>query len=368
LDTLPLSSPIDPAVSFADFVRREDPLVSVVITAYQKAPFLLDTIESFAVQAWPHLEILVVNDGSTDDTLAVAAAAKERFPTRTIYLLDKPNGGVSDARNYGFRRAKGRVILTMDGDDQAKPNYIETAVRSLRETGANLFHGIQENFGEQPGEWVPHSYDPYTLRYDNCIPTPAVFDRLLFERVGGYQSVLNYCEDWAFWVSCSDLGLLVARSSERLTRYRIQSTGLQSEHINGRWHDCFDVVAMANEDLYMVNELLACHAHFPTSHGPSLLRVEALANRHPEDWFGRFLTALLCEARGDVQGALDRYLAAHAFAVKKSWQPLLRIGLLLERMGKAKESIPFFHECRIMRPDLGVVVNDKVKEARQLPR
>jgi hypothetical protein len=353
---------VDSTVPFADFIRREDPLVSVVITAYQKAPFLLDTIASFAMQTWAHLEILVVNDGSTDSSLSVASEAKQQFPHRSIFVLDKPNGGVSDARNFGFRRARGRVVMTMDGDDQAKPNYIETAVRTMRETGANLFHGIQENFGEESGEWVPHPYDSYRLRYDNCIPTPAVFDRLLYEKAGGYQRCLSYCEDWAFWVATSTFGLQVARSSERLTRYRIQSTGLQSEHINGRWQDCLDVVVMANADLYMVDEVLSCHAHFPTSHTPSLQRVETLATRHSDDWLGQFLTGLLCEARGNAQEAINRYTAAHSLAPTKSWQPLLRIGLLLERMGRARDSAPFLHECRIMRPDLGRLVNEKLTQ------
>jgi hypothetical protein len=350
-------------VSFADFIRREDPLVSVVITAYQKAPFLFETIASFATQAWPHLEILVVNDGSTDNSLSVAAEAKKQFLHRPIFVLDKPNGGVSDARNFGMARARGRVVMTMDGDDQAKPNYIDTAVHTLRETGANLFHGIQENFGEENGEWVPHPYDPYHLLYDNCIPTPSVFDRLLFEKVGGYQRCLSYCEDWAFWVACSGVGLKVARSPERLTRYRIQKTGLQSEHINGRWQDCCDIVVMANEDLYMINEILACHAHFPTSHPPSLNRIELLAARHTDDWLGQFLTGLLCESRGDSQGALTRYTSAYSLTNNKSWQPLLRIGLLLERMGRRSEAAPFFHECRIMRPDLGMLVNEKLKHS-----
>jgi hypothetical protein len=361
LDTLPLSPPVDSTISFSDFIRREDPLVSVVITAYQKAPFLFDTIASFANQGWPHLEILVVNDGSPDNSLGVAIEAKQRFPNRPIYVLDKPNGGVSDARNFGFSRVRGRVVLTMDGDDQAKSNYIETAVRTLRETGANLFHGIQENFGEEPGEWVPHPYDPYRLRYDNCLLTPSVFDRLLFEKTGGYHPCLSYCEDWAFWVACSRCGLQVARSSERLTRYRIQSTGLQSEHINGRWQDCFDIVAIANEDLYMVEEVLACHAHFPTSHAPSLQRVETLAARHPNSWLGQFLTGLLYESRGNAPEAINRYTAAHNLSNNKSWQPLLRIGLLLERLDRRRDAAPFLHQCRIMRPDLGMLVNEKLK-------
>jgi hypothetical protein len=362
LDTLPLSSLVDTTISFAEFVRRENPLVSVIITAYQKAPFLLDTIASFATQGWANLEILVVNDGSTDDSLSVAIEAQKRFSHRSIFVLDKPNGGVSDARNFGMRRARGRVVLTMDGDDQAKPTYIESAIRALRETGANLFHGIQENFGEESGEWVPHPYDPYRLRYDNCIPTPAVFDRLLFEKVGGYQRCLSYCEDWAFWVACSRIGFQVARSSEHLTRYRIQTTGLQSEHINGRWRDCFDVVAMANEDLYMVDEILACHAHFSTSHPPSLQRVEKLAARHSDDWFGQFLIGLLHESRGEAQEAIHRYSAAHSLATTKSWQPLLRMGLLLEQFGKRADAAPILHECRILRPDLGRIVNERLQQ------
>jgi hypothetical protein len=73
------------------------------------------------------------------------------------------------------------------------------------------------------------------------------------------------------------------------------------------------------------------------------------------------LTGLLYESRGNAPEAINRYTAAHNLSSNKSWQPLLRIGLLLERLDRRRDAAPFLHQCRIMRPDLGMLVNEKLK-------
>jgi glycosyltransferase involved in cell wall biosynthesis len=134
----------DLTTPFADFLRSSpNPLVSVVVVSFDKGAFLAETIESILAQTYPRLEIVIVNDGSNDNTSDVASRYVTQRDDRTVLLLDKQNGGVSDARNAGFKRASARVVMTVDGDDVLTPEYIETAVSTLRDGLGDIFFSNQ---------------------------------------------------------------------------------------------------------------------------------------------------------------------------------------------------------------------------------
>src|SRR3954471_12069218 len=99
----------------------EAPKVSIVITAYNVGRFIAECVESALGQDWPgeRLEVIVVNDGSTDDTEAALATYRDR-----IVYIAQPNGGVSAAPNAGIAAATGDFIATLDGDDVAPRDRI----------------------------------------------------------------------------------------------------------------------------------------------------------------------------------------------------------------------------------------------------
>ena len=99
------------------------PKVSVIIPAYNAAPYLAETLASVFAQSYPDYEIIVVDDGSTDDTLAVL----EQFADR-ITLIRKPNGGPASARNAGLRQARGELLAFLDGDDLWLPDKLAAQV------------------------------------------------------------------------------------------------------------------------------------------------------------------------------------------------------------------------------------------------
>jgi glycosyltransferase involved in cell wall biosynthesis len=102
------------------------PLVSVVIPCYNSARFLGETIESVLQQTYPRIEIIVVNDGSTDETAKIARS----FPVQYIF---QENRGISAARNTGILRAQGKYVLFLDHDDRLLPRGVETGVKLLEE-------------------------------------------------------------------------------------------------------------------------------------------------------------------------------------------------------------------------------------------
>lgn len=104
------------------------PLVSVVIPCYNQASFLKETIESVLKSTYPKIEIIIVNDGSTDHSLQVALKAAST--NQQIDVIDQENSGVAAARNNGIQKAKGELILPLDGDDRSK-TLVTTALKFM---------------------------------------------------------------------------------------------------------------------------------------------------------------------------------------------------------------------------------------------
>jgi glycosyltransferase involved in cell wall biosynthesis len=95
------------------------PLFSIIVTNYNHAPFLSAAIDSSLEQTWPEIEVIVVDDGSTDGSLAIAEAYGDR-----VRLIAKPNGGHPSAMNHGFTASRGDVVLFLDSDDTLAPDII----------------------------------------------------------------------------------------------------------------------------------------------------------------------------------------------------------------------------------------------------
>lgn len=357
---------IDYNEPFQKFITSHDPIVSVVVTSYNKARFLRECVESFVGQSYPHLEVLIVNDGSPDDTSEVARELMAGYPKTEIKLLEKPNGGVSDARNFGLRQARGRVVLTIDGDDKVKPDYLEKAVAGLRSSGGDIFRPCQENFGIKTGhwspKWEPHDFDPYFLRYDNCFPTPSIFDRALFEKCGGFKVSLSYGEDWEFWLNCCRFTRKVTQSKELLTCFRFSNDGLAAQYVQGKWRESVSVLAITNEDLYCVDEIIDAHRSVPVSAENNILRVAVLDRIHVDQWFSKLFMGLVAENQGNLEEARSLYLRAIELSGGRNWQPLFRLGKLLHGRGVWPEALILLHETRILRPDTAALVNPLIAE------
>ncbi len=111
----------------------KQPLITVVIPVYNVESYIKECLDSIFAQTYRNLEILAVNDGSTDQSRALLeeAAAKESRLT----VLDKKNGGLSDARNFGIQHAHGEFICFIDGDDTISPDYVQVLYETIGEDG-----------------------------------------------------------------------------------------------------------------------------------------------------------------------------------------------------------------------------------------
>lgn len=110
-----------------------EPLVSILIPAYNAQQWVADTIESALAQTWPKKEIIVVDDGSSDQTLSIA----RHFASKTVRVLSQPNQGASAARNTAFSACQGDYIQWLDADDLLDPEKIQRQVQKLDEGPTN---------------------------------------------------------------------------------------------------------------------------------------------------------------------------------------------------------------------------------------
>lgn len=112
------------------------PLVSIIVPVYQVRAYLPACLESLHAQSRPDLEILLVDDGSTDGSAALCDEMAE-WDGR-VRVIHKPNTGVSDARNQALAQARGKYIQFVDGDDRLAPGATQTLVRAAESTGGDL--------------------------------------------------------------------------------------------------------------------------------------------------------------------------------------------------------------------------------------
>lgn len=104
-------------------------LVSIIIPCYNGSAFILQTIQSIFNQSHTNIEIIFVNDGSTDNSLALV----QQLNDKRIVIIDKSNSGVSDSRNIGFSMAKGEYILFLDADDLLSEKFIEKGISAIKQ-------------------------------------------------------------------------------------------------------------------------------------------------------------------------------------------------------------------------------------------
>ena len=194
------------------------PIVSVIVPMYNSAPYIREALESVMASTYRPIEVVVVDDGSTDTSLAESKAfAATHAEVRVIH---QKNAGVSAARNHAIREAKGEYILPVDADDKISPDYIEKAVEAMKED-VRVVGCRARFFGAKEGEWKLPEYSPELLARKNMIPITSLFRKADWKRAGGFCEEEIYREDWSFWISLMELGGKYVRLEEVGLYYRV---------------------------------------------------------------------------------------------------------------------------------------------------
>ncbi len=184
------------------------PEVSVVVPAYNVEKYIADALSSLERQSFSNFEVLVVDDGSSDRTPEIIKSFSDR--DSRFKLLQKPNGGLSSARNYGIRHAKSEYIALLDGDDiygsEKLANHV-TRLRSSPQIGI-VYSASQAISDDGTPTFIrlsgkPIKRDPLAaLLCKNFIGhgSNAIFRRCIVDEIGGFDETLRSCEDVDFWL------------------------------------------------------------------------------------------------------------------------------------------------------------------------
>jgi glycosyltransferase involved in cell wall biosynthesis len=224
------------------------PTLSVIVPAYNRAKLIGESLRSLLSQTLPADEIIVVDDGSTDDTVVVA----ESFGP-PIKVISRPNGGPAAARNTGFQASKGDFIHFFDSDDLAAANKHEVQVAALIKTGAEIAYGpwLQGRFNrelfevnnqvlQQRGLPAEESLVRALLTYWSIVPHAALFRRSIVEKVNGFPEDLFVAEDQYMFLKCLLAGARVVHTPGTIEFYRLGDDSKITESKDGKpcrlWH------------------------------------------------------------------------------------------------------------------------------------
>ncbi len=193
------------------------PAVTVVIPCYNYGRHLAEAIESALAQTHGAIEVIVVDDGSTDETATVAA----RFAPQ-VHCIRQVHGGASAARNTGLAVARGDYVLFLDADDVLEPDYVERTLQVFTASGDErlaFVYTTMRLFGRESGVTVAPEFDLDELLVGNYVHATALL-RTDAARQAGYDTRLRQWEDWDFYLALCERGWTGRLVDAPLLRYR----------------------------------------------------------------------------------------------------------------------------------------------------
>ncbi len=285
--------------------KKDLPLVSVVIPVYNGSNYVAEAIDSVLAQTYPNVEIIVVNDGSTDggetEKIVLSYGDKVRY-------FHKENGGVSTAVNFGIRQMCGEYFSWLSHDDLftpekiahqmavASPDKLVLCGRHLVDANRNILPDARDTLRfRENGELNWQEAFVELMRQGGYNGCALLIPKAAFDRCGGFDTQQKYCQDLMMWMRLflSGYGLSVITEKDVLSRvHGAQQTG-RADH---RFHaDCIRMGQLmldeiAEKSTRQNNLLFAFAAYHAVYHTPTVVRQSRhLARQHRLFSFGDYL-------------------------------------------------------------------------------
>ena len=186
----------------------QNPTVSIIIPVYRAEEFIVQCLQSITAQTYQDFEVILVNDGSPDQTANIAQEFIDQNHLEHFHLIHKENGGVSSARNVGLQLAKGEWVAFIDSDDWVESHYLENMIHSITLHHSELCLCGYDAYEMEAVRFDPWSNYPATAGHlPDDLPRLTSFDyiwarmyrRDILEKHGiRFNEKIHYCEDNAF--------------------------------------------------------------------------------------------------------------------------------------------------------------------------
>ena len=198
--------------------------VTVAVTLYNYAEVVIPALDSVVAQQLPDLDLVVVDDCSTDGGEAVVREWMARHAGRfgRCVLAKHPiNAGLASARNQAFSRAASPYVFVLDADNQIYPRCLQRCLELAERGGADAVYTLIELFGDEQGVIGTDLWNPESVSRQNYIDAMTLIRRTAWQAVGGYRRIpAQGWEDYDLSLKFVEAGLLVHRVPEILCRYR----------------------------------------------------------------------------------------------------------------------------------------------------
>ncbi len=202
--------------------------ISVIIPCYNQEKYIAETLNSILAQTFLDYEIIIINDGSTDNSISIITEFQKNYP-HCITIINQENKGLPAARNAGVKAAQGEYIFPLDGDDKIVPTCLEKLYNAMIQNYGDVIHCNIKTFGnsEEPIFFLP----PNKLNFvkQNCLVCSALYKKSDWEKYQGYDETMRGgLEDWDFWLNFVEDNKKFYKVNEPLFLYRKSNISMTS--------------------------------------------------------------------------------------------------------------------------------------------
>lgn len=208
------------------------PIISIIIPCFNHGKYIDDAIKSVEEYNNGDYEIIIINDGSTDEFTINRLLELKNKGYNVIF---QENQGLGRTRNNGIRLAKGKYILPLDADNKIKPEYIIKAIEILETNSTfSIVYSDRQMFGEEINVIKVGEFDLPRILKENYIDACAIYRKNAWYEIGGYDENMPHqgFEDWDFWISAAEKGFKFYYIPEPFFQYRVDSNSMIHQLIN----------------------------------------------------------------------------------------------------------------------------------------
>jgi len=228
-------------------MAANQPLVSIIIPIFNRVLYLPQAIESISKQGYEDIEIIIVDDGSTEDIFSIIKKCQAKYTFKIFYIKQK-NKGPGGARNTGIKQAQGEYIAFLDSDDEWEEEFLKYTLEKLisgeyqwASTAAyrdviNKDEKVTKRSIAQSNSFKETDDIYYLLLKENIIvgPSGVIIKRKCFNEVGYFREDLYIAEDWEMWLRLAKSNFQLCRIIKPLYQYKIRQNSLtKTEPLKG---------------------------------------------------------------------------------------------------------------------------------------
>lgn len=212
-------------------------MISVITPVYDRTDLLRQSIESILAQTWEAFELLLIMDGSPEETKKVVMEYFDH-PKVRIFETEKQTGNACIPRNIGIKEASGDYVVFLDSDDLAEPDRLENSFNALQD--ADFIHGnfylLHENGTKEIRRHRQQTHEELLRGNGICHSTTALRLEVL-RAMNGFKRKMYYMEDYELWCRISEKGYKIQHIDKILSTYRFHAGNLEKAIKDDKWKD-----------------------------------------------------------------------------------------------------------------------------------